>query len=36
MVVGDKLNEKEAEDLLKDFDNKGVIDYRNLATEISK
>ena len=36
MVVGDKLTEKEADDLLKGFDNKGVIDYRNLSTEISK
>ena len=36
MVVGDKLTEKEADDLLKNFDNKGIIDYRNLATEISK
>ena len=36
MVVGDKLTEKEANDLLKGFDNKGVIDYRNLSTEISK
>ena len=31
MVVGDKLTEKEADDLLKGFDNKGVIDYRVLA-----
>ena len=36
VVVGDKLTEKEANDLLKGFDNKGVIDYRNLSTEISK
>ena len=36
MVVGDKLTEKEVDDLLKNFDNKGIIDYRNLATEISK
>ena len=36
MVVGDKLNEKEADDLLKKFIDKGVIDYRVLATEISK
>ena len=36
MVVGDKLTEKEADDLLKSFDNKGVIDYRVLANEISK
>ena len=36
MVVGDKLTEKEADDLLKGFDNKGVIDYRALATEVSK
>ena len=36
MVVGDKLTEKEADDLLKGFDNKGVIDYRILAAEISK
>ena len=36
MVVGDKLTEKEADDLIKGFDNKGVIDYRVLATEISK
>ena len=36
MVVGDKLTEKEVDDLLKGFDNKGVIDYRALSTEISK
>ena len=36
MVVGDKLNEKEAEELLKRFIDKGIIDYRVLATEISK
>ena len=36
MVVGDKLTEKEADDLIKGFDNKGVIDYRILAAEISK
>ena len=36
MVVGDKLTEKEADDLLKGFDNKGVIDYRVLSTEVSK
>ena len=36
MVVGDKLNEKEADDLLKQFINKGTIDYRVLATELSK
>ena len=36
MVVGDKLNEKEADDLLKQFDNKGTIDYRALASELSK
>ena len=36
MVVGDKLTEKEADDLLKGFDNKGVIDYRVLATEVAK
>ena len=36
MVVGDKLTEKEADDLLKGFDNKGVIDYRALAKEVSK
>ena len=36
MVVGDKLTEKEADDLLKGFDNKVVIDYRALATEVSK
>ena len=36
MVVGDKLTEKEADDLIKGFDKKGVIDYRVLATEISK
>ena len=36
MVVGDKLTEKEADDLLKSFDNKGVIDYRVLATEVAK
>ena len=36
MVVGDKLTENEADDLIKGYDNKGVIDYRILATEISK
>ena len=36
MVVGDKLNEKESDDLLKQFINKGTIDYRVLATELSK
>ena len=36
MVVGDKLTEKEVDELLKPFINKGVIDYRELATEISK
>ena len=36
MVVGDKLTEKEADDLLKGFDKKGVIDYRVLATEVAK
>ena len=36
MVVGDKLNEKEADDLLNQFINKGTIDYRVLATELSK
>ena len=36
MVVGDKLNEKEADDLLKQFISKGTIDYRVLATELSK
>ena len=36
MVVGDKLTEKEADDLLKGFDNKGVIDYRTLSAEVSK
>ena len=35
-VVGDKLTDKEADDLLKEFNNKGVIDYRALATELSK
>ena len=36
MVVGDKLNEKETDELLKSFINKGVIDYRQLAAELSK
>ena len=36
MVVGDKLTQKEVDELLKPFINKGVIDYRELATEISK
>ena len=36
MVVGDKLTENEADDLIKGYDNKGVIDYRILATEVSK
>ena len=36
MVVGDKLTEKEVEYLLKDYISKGVIDYKVLATEISK
>ena len=36
MVVGDKLTEREADDLLKDFDKNGVIDYRIFAGEISK
>ena len=36
MVVGDKLNEKEVDELLKSFINNGVIDYRQLATELSK
>ena len=35
-VIGDKLTEKEADDLLKDFDKNGVIDYRVLSGEISK
>ena len=34
MVVGDKLNEKEADDLLKPFISKGTIDYRVLAAEL--
>ena len=36
MVVGDKLTQKEVDELLKPFINKGVIDYRILAAEISK
>ena len=36
MVVGDKLNEKETNELLKPFIEKDIIDYRVLATEISK
>ena len=36
MVVGDKLTEKEADDLLKEFDKGGSIDYRILASEVSK
>ena len=36
MVVGDKLTENEADDLIKGYDNKGVIDYRILSTEVSK
>ena len=36
MVVGDKLTENEANDLIKGYDNKGVIDYRILSTEVSK
>ena len=36
MVLGDKLTENEADDLIKGYDNKGVIDYRILATEVSK
>ena len=36
MVLGDKLTENEADDLIKGYDNKGVIDYRILSTEVSK
>ena len=36
MVVGDRLNEKEADELLKPFIQKGIIDYRVLAAELSK
>ena len=36
MVVGDKLSEKEADELLKPYINKGTIDYRTLSTEVSK
>ena len=35
-VVGDRLSEKEADELLKPFIEKGTIDYRVLATELSK
>ena len=36
MVVGDKLNEREADDLLNKYVERGMIDYRVLATELSK
>ena len=36
MVVGDKLTENEADDLLKGVNEKGVIDYRVLAAELTK
>ena len=36
MVVGDKLTEEEVDDLLKGLNEKGVIDYRVLAAELTK
>ena len=36
MVIGDKLNEREADDLLSKFVERGMIDYRAFANEISK
>ena len=36
MVDGDKLSEKEANNLLKDYISKGVFEYRVLDNEISK
>ena len=36
MVIGDKLNEREADDLLNKFVERGMIDYRALANEMSK
>ena len=36
MVVGDKLTEEEADELLKPYISKGMIDYKQLAAELSK
>ena len=36
MVVGDKLTEKEVDELLKPFDKSGSIDYKSMATELAK
>ena len=37
MVIGDKLNETEADELLNRFiDKNGNIDYKKFANEISK
>ena len=36
MVVGDKLSEKEADNLLKPYIEKGMIDYRTMAADLAK
>ena len=36
MVIGDKLTEKEADDLLKDYISKGVIDYKAMINDMTK
>ena len=36
MVVGDRLSEKEADNLLKPYIEKGMIDYRTMAADLAK
>ena len=36
MVIGDKLKEEESDELLQGFVERGVVDYRRLATEFDK
>ena len=36
MVVGDKIKESEADELLDGFVERGMIDYRNFANEVAK
>ena len=36
MVVGDKIKESEADELLDGFVERGMLDYRNFANEVAK
>ena len=36
MVVGDRLSEKEADNLLKPYIERGMIDYRSMAADLAK